>query len=521
MYSNLVKCPHSLDHSNNMSNHVSSHDPSPWEMNAHHQQQPVVKESSPWEMAPQQRCSNTRYETEDDSPAGAYGAYSVRPKRRQQANRDYVYNNEAPPAQPHSHSHQQSTSKQHSSAATQSTSPAPVRKQTPYKTSNAFKSSPSLSSVSSSSSRKSTPNRARPKDAASRDETSSLLNNKDSDDDDMTADKVKTSPDQLKGIYKLKENEDVSEVTSSLTHDDTDSNCGDGQIDLEWDPTLMTDSSVQSETVPVKKDESQRKKPKKKSPSDKLAKVLASLDDVTDKKSKHNPADAPDNLLLSYNELDQANQPKSNIDILQGLFDANQIADGSGKEDVDRLQELLPSPKRQHTSDDVAKDPLLESFFESPPPPPQEFASSREKVLIPTPVHSSNDSTPSHVSAAVSQSATSMSYSDDSAMASSSYPSQEDDVSQGGIVEEMKSGDDLMNEQCTFTTGRQESDDVVVVDTDELTNLKPTTNNHDFNQPENECVDVSRKFSTHLALYYTDDIICVTSRFYSFLTSVS
>lgn len=449
------------NHSSNAKNHMGQHEPSPWEMNT---PQPV-KESSPWEMAPQRHSNGTRYEADDDSPAGAYGAYSVRPKRRQ-VSREYIYN-EGPP-QPRQASNQ-AISKHHSGDATQSSSPGIVRKPTPYKTNNAFKSSPSMSSVSSSSSRKSTPNRARPRDAVARHETSSLLNSKDSDEED----EEKVSPGELKKIYKLNKSEDISELTSSLTHDDTDSNCGDGQIDLEWDPTLMTDSSVQSEPlpVPVKEDQPVKKKAaKKKSPSDKLAKVLASLDDVTDEKPKK-AAEAAPNLLLSYNELNHDSPPKSNIDILQDLFDANQIGDKERKEEVDRLQELLPSPKHQPTSSEVVNNPLLESFFESPPPPPQEFA-SREKVLIPTPVHSSNDSTPSHQSAAVSGTTASISVSDDSAMLYSH-------VDQASHVEtEMEcDSEHLEDQQQSPISGTQESEQVVVVDTDELTDLKPTTSN--------------------------------------------
>ena len=458
---------HSCTKSSSMKNHIKEHDSSPWEMSTQ-----TTKESSPWELAPQHCNNGPRYDVDEDSPAGAYGAYSVRPKRRQ-VSREYLYN-ESPP-QPQLPSNQNSNAKERvASPPVRSPSPENLDFRKPnstYKSRNSFKSSPSLSSVSSSSSRKSTPSRVRPNEAASKEETSSLLNSKDSDDE--PEEKSHRSPGRQKKVYELEKNRDVSEQTMSLTQGDTDSNCGDSQIDLEWDPTLLTDSSVPSESLSTAgEDETSYKSKVKKCSNDKLQKVLASLDGDTIEKG--NEPSVPPDLLLSYNEVQNSNEPKSNLDILEELFNANQIDEGEMKDEVRRLQELLPSPKHQQKSE-VVHNPILESFFESPPPPPQEFA-SREKVLTPVPVDSSRESTPSHQPNSVSETPTCQTSSD--GVKATSTQNNETEVFGNGkeTVDVHSDGDEPLDESVVedpvIFSGQQESAEVLVVDTDELTDLK-------------------------------------------------
>ncbi|XP_076816733.1 uncharacterized protein LOC143462443 isoform X2 [Clavelina lepadiformis] len=381
---------------------------SPWERQLAPKQS-SNEESSPWELAPS-RMPDFQNVEDDDGSAGAYGAYSVRPKRRPQKRQINPYpeksrekgkaphdiggmSNKQPPTS-ETVGHQQIAKMAQSASKIgisylRSRSPSPdtldfrqpedleFRKAAPPPSKTALskyisrssKSSPSMTSSSSNSSRKNTPLKVRGKEAATNAETSSLINAVDSDEENTLASEPQylsahTSPDKS---YLKRETGMEGGSLSSVENDEVEVVAAPsvGEIDLEWDPTLT------SHHPPEIDEESQEMVVLEKE----TAKIIL--------QEKGEVQHEPD-LLLSYTNVES---PKKDLHqfTLEDLENDN--ANLSVKQSNDNLlmmENLQSLPSPQHTgqllSEIVNTNPSLENFLiTSPPPPPQEFACAQRR----------------------------------------------------------------------------------------------------------------------------------------------
>ena len=313
----------------------------------------VSEEGSPWELAPSRR-GVSRYEStpDDESPAGAYGAYSVVPKRKSRHNPDETHS----PTKERACYNQSTYERNESySVAPRSSSPEALTFRAPYRPpktgiagyfSKPNKGSSPLSS--SSSSKKSTPLKVRGKEAATSAETSSLLNQSDSDDDVMVEishySSNPTSPS--KNYMKEKNIGDEGGALLSSVDEPTDMPPPPTEIELEWDPEIPCDDTLTESPD-----------------ANALAKQTESLS--LDRQKPQS------NLLLSYSNVESSQKVFSNDleDLVSSPEHENFLTHNN------QLYLPPPNPGGQLLSEIVTNNPSLSSFLMSTaPPPPEQFA---------------------------------------------------------------------------------------------------------------------------------------------------
>ena len=303
------------------------------------------QEGSPWELAPSRYGAPTyvKESFDDETAAGAYGAYAIGAPRKSRPKPVKVLPPpvekttfkprvaESPPLPPEPPSPEELTFR------------APMGDSSKTGVSSYFNKPFKSSPHSSSSSKKSSPLKVRGKVAATSAETSSLLNQSQSEDDDDVAVEIthysskQNSPD--KSYLKAKEiGEERGALLSSENNvDPVAIPIPTSEIELEWHPEIEEDSgkAVAAETAAL----------------------------VTEKQTQPN-------LLLSYTNVES---PKNSLP-----DDLDVLVSTPEHFSMDK-QQHLPPPNQggQLLSEIVTNNPSLSSFLMTPaPPPPEEFASS-------------------------------------------------------------------------------------------------------------------------------------------------
>ena len=318
-------------------------------------QTPVSEEVSPWELAPSRR-GMPRFESsgDDESPAGAYGAYSLAPKRKP---RPKSAETPSPIKEKARYQPSRYDPKESYSISPRSPSPEDLTFRAPIQPSKTglgsfftkpSKGSPAISLSSSSSSKKSTPLKVRGKEAATSAETSSLLNQTESDEEGVMVEishySKNTSPNKSYMADKT-----IGEEGGALlatVEEPTDLPPPSTEIELEWDPevgdeTLTDNSELIKETEKLSIEE---EKPQS-------------------------------DFLLSYTDVES---PKKSIP-----NDLEELISTPEHESFLQLnkQQYLPPPNPggQLLSEIVTNNPSLSNFLmSSTPPPPKQFATSSE-----------------------------------------------------------------------------------------------------------------------------------------------
>ena len=328
---------------------------------------PKKEENSPWELAPSRRVVARCESVDDESPAGAYGAYSVSSRRKA-------------PTKAHRFDRPETSSRNETSGYDARIAPVqlqrppspedlcfrapaePIRSGISGFFNKPAKDSPSAS-LSSGSSKKSTPIRVRGKEKATAAETSSLLNQSQSDDDDGSGVMVEISHypnNQTSPEKRYTKERVVGQEKNSLLAADDDAQYElpppPSEIELEWEPDIEAEENPEQFSV-----------------------------DSHGQVSKHDQPAASEtqpDLLLSYADVESP--IKSLNSDLEALM--NQ---GTGKYEeessyLDTNQYLLPpNPSGQLLSEIVTNNPSLSSFLMSSaphPPPPEQYASGNEQM---------------------------------------------------------------------------------------------------------------------------------------------
>ena len=341
--------------------------PSRYNAEADQNHRQASTDNSPWELAPSQQ-GVPRYEPnpDDESPAGAYGAYSVGPKRKP---RPRPVNAEPPRrARPVASNNDGGAyyAPRRSPSPEELSFRAPSQ---PAKTgitsyfAKSAKSSPSVSMSSSSSSKKSTPLKVRGKEAATSAETSSLLNQSESEEDEGVM--VEISHSKISSPEKrYKKEKQVGDEGGSLLASAEDPGTlppPPSAVELEWDPEIDLDDTI----VEIGSQE-----------VDDLAKEAGNLKVET-------TAAHPD-LLLSYNNVETKK--------------TNDLEELISSPEHESLQLPPPNASGQLLSEIVINNPSLSNFLlTSAPPPPQEFASEAADVQQDIVIPGIDNANPEHV----------------------------------------------------------------------------------------------------------------------------
>lgn len=336
---------------------------------------PAKAENSPWELAPsRQGVTQPSDCVDDESSAGAYGAYSVSSRRKI---RSKPARNDRPQAQLSTRT----------PAAYQDTKFAPIQlKRPPSLEDLSFRapSEPVRSGISSyfnksakdgsgvsgssGSSKKSTPVRVRGKEKATNAETSSLLNQSQSeDDDDGIMLEISHYPcKQTSPEKRYPREKGVVDEKGSLLAADSEEHYElpppPSEIELEWDQEIEL-----TENPPLD--------------------ALSSQNQVS--KVNHQSGESQPNLLLSYSNVE------SPVKSVASEFESL-MTTGAGKFEDESFLETKqylppPNPGGQLLSEIVINNPSLSNFLMSTaPPPPQEFASnSKQTTNVQVEIHPS------------------------------------------------------------------------------------------------------------------------------------
>jgi len=324
-------------------------------------QTPASEEGSPWELAPS-RQGKPRYESnvDDETSAGAYGAYSVGPKRKP---RPKSAETPSPSKERIHYQPNHYAMKESRYVPPRSPSPEDLTFRAPVQPpkaglasffSKSDKGSPAVSMSSSSSSKKSTPLKVRGKEVATNAETSSLLNQFESDDEnDVTIEISHYSSKHTSPNKNYLKEKDLGEEGGALlgsTDEPTDLPPPPTEIELEWEPEICDETLVEN------------------SGPDVVAKETEKLS-LQEK-------EAQSNFLLSYADVESPQKSFSN--------DLEELMSTPEHENFLSLnkQQYLPPPNPggQLLSEIVTNNPSLSNFLmTSAPPPPKQFATSSEQ----------------------------------------------------------------------------------------------------------------------------------------------